>query len=147
VKFNPWRERRQLVAFGFIGGLSAAIDAGVFWLLTWAGVWPALATVISFLSAFLVNYPGNARIVFRARHTSRTLWRYIALVLFNLCLSTGIVELLVLANTIPIIAKLISIVVVAIVNFTAMRNWVFRAPKDSRRAPEGDLPTAQEEQH
>ncbi len=146
MRFNPWRERRQLLAFGFIGGLSAAIDAGIFWLLTSFGVWPALATVISFLSAFLVNYPGNARIVFRARHSGRSLRRYITLVLFNLGLSTGIVELLVLTHLIPIVAKLISIVIVAIVNFTAMRNWVFRAPKPPLPGAEGDQPPLPVEQ-
>jgi putative flippase GtrA len=145
VRFNPWRERRQLLTFGLIGGLSAAIDAGVFWLLTSLGMWPALATVISFLSAFLVNYPGNAKVVFRARHSSRTLRRYVILVVFNLGLSTGVVELLVLANVIPIVAKLVSIVIVAIVNFTAMRNWVFRPPKHSLPVLEGDQQTAQEE--
>lgn len=146
MRFNPWRERRQLLAFGVVGGLSAAIDAGVFWLLTSLGMWPALATVISFLSAFLVNYPGNAKVVFRARHTSGTLGRYVSLVVFNLALSTGIVEGLVLLHTIPIAAKLISIVIVAIVNFIAMRNWVFRPPRGSREQPEVGQPGTQGQQ-
>lgn len=117
---------RQVFFFGLVGGASAVIDLGLFWLLTTVGVIPGVASAISFLSAFAVNYQGNKSIVFRATHSPGALWRYIALVLVNLGLSTGGVTLGVAIGLLPIIAKIITMVIVAIVNFITMRLWVFR---------------------
>jgi putative flippase GtrA len=127
---------RQVVLFGMVGGLSAIIDAGVFWLLTTWGVPPALATVISFLSAFAVNYRGNKNLVFQAHQSKGALVRYSILVVVNLGLSAGSVALGVAIGWPPLVAKVVSMVFVALVNFGAMRLWVFRrSPSASRPAP------------
>lgn len=130
----PRARLREIAAFLIVGGLSAAIDAGVFLLLhNLAGVPPVIASAISFMSAFVVNYGGNRRVVFRAQQQRGTLWRYIVLVLANLGLSAGLVGLGVAAGLDPVVAKAISIVVIAVVNYVAMRLWVFR-----RRSPNPD---------
>lgn len=125
---------RQIGAFLVVGGLSAAIDAGVYLLLTWIGVHPVAASAISFMSAFVVNYGGNRRVVFRARGQSGTLWRYIVLVIVNLGLSAAFVAAGLAVGLGPITAKIVSIVLIAAINYVAMRYWVFRvrpAPTDS----------------
>lgn len=122
---------REIVAFLIVGGLSAGIDALVFVLLhELLGIPPVIASAISFMSAFVVNYGGNRRVVFRAQAQKGTLWRYIALVLFNLGLSAGLVAAGVAVGLDPVVAKVISIVVIAVFNYAAMRLWVFR-----RRSP------------
>lgn len=117
---------RQVFFFGLVGGASALIDLGLFWLLTTLGVIPGLASAISFLSAFAVNYQGNKSIVFKASHSPGALWRYVLLVVVNLGLSTGGVTLGVAIGLLPIVAKLITMAIVATVNFIMMRLWVFR---------------------
>lgn len=117
---------RQLFVFGLVGGTSALIDFALFWVLTRFGLIPGVASAISFLSAFAVNYQGNKSLVFKAAHTRGALWRYIVLVVVNLGLSSGGVTLGVAIGLPSIVAKLISMVIVAVVNFIAMRLWVFR---------------------
>lgn len=121
------REKRHHapIAFLIVGGLSAGIDAGVFVLLTWLGVPPVLASSISFLSAFVVNFKGNQQLVFRVKANRWQLVRYIGLVLLNLGLSAGLVALGVVAGMNPLVAKAVSMVFIAVFNYAAMRFWVF----------------------
>jgi putative flippase GtrA len=123
------RTTHQLIGFATVGVLSAAIDAGVFWVLVQFGMFAVIASAISFLSAFVVNYRGNRDVVFRAQRTPAVLYRYIALVAFNLLLSTGGVALALAAGLTPIGAKVLTMVVIAVFNFVAMRLWVFRTRK------------------
>lgn len=126
---------REVAAFLVVGGLSAAIDAGVFLLLTTLGMHPVLASSIGFLSAFVVNFGGNRRLVFRARSAPGQLWRYVALVILNLGLSAGIVALGIAMGLHPTVAKGVSLVLIAAFNFVAMRQWVFRDRSAADRSP------------
>ncbi|WP_309615957.1 GtrA family protein [Salinibacterium sp.] len=113
--------------------MSASVDAGVFLLLTTIGVMPVVASAFSFISAFVINYSGNRRVVFRASGKGH-FWRYIALVIVNLGLSVALVALGVAIGLTPIVAKVVSIAVVAAFNYLAMRQWVFRDRPESSRA-------------
>lgn len=118
---------RQGFFFLIVGGASAVIDAGVFWLLVTLGMWPTLASVISFCAAFAVNYRGNRDLVFRAQASRRALVRYTVLVVINLGLSAGGVALgTEVLNFSPIVAKVATMILVALINFFVMRLWVFR---------------------
>jgi putative flippase GtrA len=118
---------RQGLVFVAVGGASALIDAGLFWLLVTLGVWPTLASVISFLSAFVVNYRGNRDLVFRARASKGALIRYSILVTVNLGMSAGGVAVGTgVLRLDPLVAKLATMVLVALINFFVMRFWVFR---------------------
>lgn len=128
------------MTFLAVGGLSAAVDGGVFLVLSWLGVFPVLASAISFMSAFAVNYGGNRRLVFRAAG-SGSLWRYITLVIVNLGLSAGLVALGILVGLSPVAAKVVSIIVIAAVNYVVMRTWVFR-DRSPRPTDSGPLSTA-----
>lgn len=131
------RARRQLLAFLIVGLASAAIDAGVFLLLTRLGVPPAPASAASFCAAFAVNYRGNRDMVFSAGRIPGALRRYVLLVIGNLAVSTGGVAGLVVVGTPPFIAKLSTMVLVAAINFVLLRRWVFSAPPPVRgRAPD-----------
>jgi putative flippase GtrA len=116
---------RERLSFLIVGGLSAAVDGGMFLLLSYLGVPPVLASALGFLSAFAVNYGGNRRLVFRSKGNS-SLWRYVVLVIVNLGMSGALVAMGMAVGLHPIVAKAVSIVVVAVVNYFAMRMWVFR---------------------
>ena len=126
---------RQVAAFLVVGSLSAAIDAGVFLLLNSLGMHPVLASCLGFLSAFAVNFTGNRRVVFRARSSRGQLPRYIVLVIVNFCLSAAIVALGIALGLSPVAAKVVSLAIIAVVNFIAMRQWVFRAASEDAAQP------------
>ena len=65
--------------------------------------------------------------MFRARHSRAALWWYCVLVAANLLVTTGLVAGLVQLGVEAHVAKGISIVVAASLNFVALRSWVFRA--------------------
>jgi putative flippase GtrA len=118
------------VAFLAVGLTSAAIDAGVFLALHSMGTPPAAASAVGFLSAFAVNYRGNRDLVFNFSRAPGALSRYAILVAINLGLSSAGVWLLVGSGLLPVAAKLITMVMVAAINFAAMRLWVFPASTD-----------------
>lgn len=120
---------RRPIAFLGVGLASAAVDAGVFAAAFALGAPAALASAVGFGAAFGVNYVGNRAVVFRVRHSTAALTRYLLLVGFNLLLSTGIVGALVVAGVQPHLSKLTSMVVIAGLNYWVMRRWVFRAPQ------------------
>jgi putative flippase GtrA len=128
VKLPSRRHRlHQPLAFVAIGLTSAAIDGGVFLLLHRMGLQPAAASAAGFLSAFLVNYRGNRDFVFRSGHAPGALSRYVILVAVNLGLSSGGVWLLVGGGLQAWAAKLTTMVMIAAMNYVAMRLWVFPA--------------------
>ena len=124
---NRGHRLHQPLAFLAIGLISAAIDGGVFLALHSAGLAPAAASALSFLSAFAVNYRGNRDLVFDAGRIPGALRRYSVLVAANFALSTAGVWLLVGVGLVPWAAKLTTMVLVAAINFVAMRHWVFPA--------------------
>lgn len=123
----PTRRHRlhQPLAFLAVGLMSAAIDGGVFLALQSTGMPPAAASAAGFVSAFAVNYRGNRDLVFDAGQVPGALSRYAVLVVVNLGLSTAGVWLLVGAGLVPWAAKLTTMIVVAVINFLALRRWVF----------------------
>ena len=118
---------RGPLTFVGVGLVSAAIDAGVFTLAYALGAAAWLASAMGFVSAFAVNYSGNRVLVFRARHTAQALRRYVMLVAGNLLLTTALVAGLVGLDVEAHVSKGISMVVIAALNFVAMRSWVFRS--------------------
>jgi putative flippase GtrA len=115
-----------LALFGLVGAVSAVVDFGVYLLLIWSGVWAWAATAVSFLAAFGVNYRGNRDLVFKAGAIEGAVRRYTVLVAANWVASTGLVAVLVAGGVVDWLAKLVAMAAVAVVNFVALRGWVFR---------------------
>jgi putative flippase GtrA len=132
----PERWRRP-VAFVAVGGASAAVDMGLFLLLTRFGLEPWAASAVSFLAAFAVNYRGNRDLVFRAGAVSGALRRYVVLVAFNWVASTMLVGMLAATALPGWFAKAVSMVVVAAFNYVALRRWVFQARSGGDRTASG----------
>lgn len=131
----------QGLAFLAVGVASAVVDAGVFWVLISVGMWPVLASALSFSSAFVINYRGNRDLVFRAKASPGALWRYTALVVVNLGLSAGGVAIgTEVLRWDPLWAKIGSMVLIALVNFVVMRTWVFKRPFASPATGPGSAP-------
>ncbi|MHB1010229.1 MAG: GtrA family protein [Propionibacteriaceae bacterium] len=114
-----------------VGVASASVDAGMFSLLYALGVAAPAASAIGFLSAFAVNYSGNRALVFRVVHSRKMLIRYVLLVALNFVLSTSIVAGLVAVSLQAHVAKLISMAVIALINYWLMSRWVFGMSESS----------------
>jgi putative flippase GtrA len=119
------RTLRSVALFLVVGAASAGVDFGIFWVLNRIGWLPWVASAISFSCAFAVNYLGNRDLVFRAGRVPGALIRYCILVAFNLATSTATVASLTCLGMNPAWAKLTSMVLVAGINFVALRLWVF----------------------
>lgn len=137
---------REIFAFLVVGGLSAGIDGLVFLILIAFGVHPVLSSVLGFLTSFMFNFVANQRVVFRAKRNRWQLVRYVTLVAFNLGLSAGIVAAGLAIGLEPVVAKGISLVLIATFNYVMLRRWVFRATPESPpgSAEDGSAPASGE---
>ena len=146
---RAWRQRRQIVTFLIVGGASSVVDFGIFFILsTFAHFPPWLASAISFLCAFVVNYRGNRDLVFKAGRVPGALPRYVLLVAANWVISTGLVAGFVAAGLPGWGAKIISMVVVATINYLVLRAFVFKGPvpnKEDLEADGGEEPSSTKE--
>lgn len=123
---------RQAASYGVIGVTSAALDAGVFWLMVaHSQVPPQIANVVSVSCGITLSFSLNRVFTFDRR--DHTILRFIvfALVgLVGLALSAAILAAGMHLGLGPLAAKGLSIVVVAAVQFTLNRQVTF----SSRRA-------------
>jgi putative flippase GtrA len=118
--------------FLVIGGASFLTDIGMLKLLHGVlGVALAVATVLAFGAAFVVNFTGSRLWVFgttaRQGIAHRQLVRYIILVGMNLGSTLAIV--LGLSTGLGLnylLAKVCATSLIAVANFFAYRHWVFR---------------------
>lgn len=117
--------------FAVVGAVSTAIDVGVFWALTRAGLHPLIANLISYSSVGFLNYCLNARFTFAHRGEASAgvgSWRRmatfaavktLALALSSLSLAAALLYLP------PLPAKGVSIVVTFAVSFLLSSRLVF----------------------
>lgn len=123
----------QFLLFLLVGGVSAAIDAGGFVVLTSLGMTPLLASPISFLASFAFNFLANRSVVFRAPPERWQIVRYTSLVAVNTGISTLLVAGGIALGMTPLFAKLTSMALIAMWNFVLLRIWVFRPSAAARR--------------
>ena len=119
---------RNLVLYGIIGGLSSGLDALVFALLfKGAGINQFIANTISIHCGIFLSFFLNSRYNFKK---TDNFWRrfipFYLTGLFGLLLSQGILWLGGQWGIEPIITKLVSIVIVALVQFFINRAVAFR---------------------
>ena len=112
------------------GGLTALVDVGTLAALHSAlGAPLAVSTAAAYCVAFAVNFRLSRHWTFstarqgRAHHQAA---RYLLLVLVNLAATLAIVTGLSAVGVYYLLAKVISIAVIALGNFFAYRYWVFR---------------------
>ncbi|MEV4755036.1 GtrA family protein [Micromonospora sp. NPDC049559] len=127
---------RRLLGSGFVrfllvGGLSAAVDTGLLWLLHGGfGVPVPVATLVGVVTSFVVNFLLNRGWVFAATGSTRgQLVRYLLLAALNWVLTVLSVSALVAVGVYYLVARLAVLVVLTVLNFVGYRVWVFRTPR------------------
>jgi putative flippase GtrA len=119
--------------FLVVGFVTFLVDIGSLELLH--GVFRvglALSTVIAYGIAFSVNFLASRQWTFATTalgsKAQRQLLRYLVLVVINLCVTLLIVVGLSAAGVSYLLAKVISVCLIAVGNFFAYRHWVFAIP-------------------
>jgi len=125
----------QLLRYAIIGGISFCVDAGLFQALVWVlspslGLKIALACAVVFANAvaMTVHFSLNKYVNFRAHDRAIHLQAgtYVVVAAVNVLLALSIVEILVVrAGLIPIVAKVLSVIMLMPFTFSAHRFLTF----------------------
>ena len=140
--FNPLLDSMRiyfvLLRFSFISVLTALLDNSAFAILIGAGLGIGQSQALARLMALVFNYASVRRAVFFSNEThSRVLPRYILLVVCSGFVSYGLINILVSATGMEVIAaKLAAETLLFIANFAIQRDFVF--VKDESRPRETD---------
>ena len=135
-----WHERAialKAISFAFVGVVNTLIDFSIFWTAATLLQWPLVAAnVVAWLVAVSFSYAMNSIITFGPESGRILRWRdyatFAASGVAGMVGSTA--TLLALSYVLPVlVAKLISILVSFVVNFSLSHFVVFR-----KRAPRGD---------
>jgi putative flippase GtrA len=127
TRAGPGGLLRQVASYGVIGVTSAALDAGVFWLLVaQSQVPPQVANVVSVSCGITLSFSLNRVFTFDRRDHTISRFVVFALVgLVGIALSAAILAGGMHLGLAPLAAKGLSIVVVAAVQFTLNRQVTF----------------------
>jgi putative flippase GtrA len=117
---------RQFFVFLVVGLLSAAVDVGVMTLLIYLKSPYQLATSVGFVTGLLFNYLTHSQVTFKSELTAGSMIRYIAIVILNYILTLGFVAASVHLMENPLIGKIASLPIVAILGYLFGRSWIFR---------------------
>lgn len=118
---------RALLRFAVTGGLSVGVDVAVLAVLHGVlDVDLVLAASLGYLASLVVNYSLNHAWVFQSSGDHRRrLLKYGLLVVLNYVLTIGVVAGMVELGANYLVAKLVVVVINAVLNFTLFRAWVF----------------------
>ena len=123
---------RNLILYGIIGGFCAALDFGLYTLLCYADIMPyLLANIISvhcgIFCSFFLNRSFNFKVKNRPR---RRFASFYSIGLIGLAISEGMLYVMVtFMNLDAVICKLVTVVVVALIQFLLNKYITFRTYK------------------
>jgi putative flippase GtrA len=116
------------VRYLVIGGASAALDAGLLWLLH--GVWDValpVATFVAVATAFFFNFALNRMWSFGSTSPVGTQFaKYLALGVLNWLANVAGVTGLAALGMHYLVAKVLVVAVVTVLNYVVYKAWVFR---------------------
>jgi putative flippase GtrA len=117
----------KLLSYAVTGGIAAVVDAGGFALLVNTRLNVAVAGVLSFCIAAVVNYSLTSRFVFNRRATLHGFVLFLSAALIGFLTNIGITLIGVLALGLPpLAAKLAGIATAFLANFLINLRIVFR---------------------
>ena len=117
---------RQFFVYLVVGLLSAAVDVGVMAFLIYLGAAYQLATSVGFVTGLLFNYLSHSHVTFRSELTAASMIRYIIIVVLNYTLTLGFVAASVRLMENPLLGKVASLPIVAVLGYLFGRSWIFR---------------------
>jgi putative flippase GtrA len=132
---------KQIILFGIVGVTTLGIDVGVSAFCYYVLHFPAyIASGTGFLSGFFFNFPMNRKRVFHHGANDRFSFKvqvilYIALSIFNLVITSLLVDLMVNNHFLVIqYAKMVVTALIAVWNFVLFKFLIFSKKEDVQRA-------------
>jgi putative flippase GtrA len=124
---------RQFLTYAFCGGMGVALDFGVYTLLVRAGLFYQIANVISYACGTLLSFVLNRAITFRVMDAPlRRLATFFAVAFAGYLLSAASLQAMVAwLHWDKLIAKLVSIVVVVLTQYTLNSRVTFKKAAQS----------------
>ena len=117
----------KLLPYAMTGGIAAVVDAGGFALLVNAKMGVAIAGILSFCTAAVVNYLLTSKLVFGREASLRGFALFFSAALIGLSINVGLTLLgFYVLGLEPLAAKLIGIGTAFFVNFLINLRVVFR---------------------
>lgn len=122
-------EFTQLAKYLSLGGLGAGVDSMVFVILNQVGVRPVIANTISTLFGIAVSYGLNSKYTFNQnQYSRRSATKFLIVGLVGLVFSNITLWLLIeILDMKPILAKVVTLPLVALIQFTLNKMWTFNA--------------------
>lgn len=127
---------KQIALFGIVGVTTLLIDVAVTYACyNFLGLPAYLSSAIGFFSGFVFNFPMNRKRVFHHSSNDRfglsqQIAMYIALSIFNLIVTSLLVELIVYLGIDIAVAKIIVTALIAVWNFLLFKFVVFSKKKE-----------------
>ena len=117
---------REFFGFVLAGGTATLVNYSVFLVLLILNVQYLIASAIGFLSGIGVSFTINRLYVFTHRTSSKASFvRYMAAYLVALAAQLSLLEALVQLGIRPEISNIVAILIVVVVNFFVVRQFVF----------------------
>lgn len=123
----------ELLKFGVIGGLSTAINYGIFYFsYVHFGVYYLISSSFGYTAGIIFSYLGNRFWTFSPtmQNQAYEFMLYILICLISLSFSLATLNILVTAFSInPLLANVLAICVSAVSNFAGLKLFVFKVTK------------------
>jgi putative flippase GtrA len=123
-----WAKHRNFILYCIIGVVNTGVDFGVFTLLRWSGLHYLLANVISYHCGIVCSFFLNKYYNFKVHDkTVKRFLSFYAISLVAVCVSEGLLFLFINVFSLnDLIAKLISMVIIAIGQFLFVKTFTFK---------------------
>ncbi|AUI67105.1 MULTISPECIES: GtrA family protein [Glaesserella] len=118
---------KRIIIFLFVGIGSALIDIGVLYVLNKNVVWEnSLSISIAFICGLIFNYLCHTYFTFEKHATKSNAFKYLIVVLINYVLTLWVIKLQIQFGVDIILAKVITLPIVAAVTFILSNKWVYK---------------------
>ena len=118
----------QFFKYVFLGGIGATVDLLSFYLFTREFSSPLVANVVSTMLGIITSYLLNSRFTFKRKYNFNQILSFTGIGFFGILLSTLILWSGVnLISATSLISKVVSMPIVALVQFTLNKHFTFKA--------------------
>ena len=128
-KYLTYSNLKQLLKYGFSGGLSSGVDLGLFYILTeFIQIPYYVVAPISFSIGAIINYFLQRKLTFKNKYSNKTkqFSFFFTYAIIALIVNSLLITLLVEGFTLwPTLAKAIVIPIIGLVNFLVHRKITF----------------------
>lgn len=118
---------KKIIIFLFVGCSSALIDVGALYILSkLLLVSEGLSVSVAFTAGLIFNYLCHTYLTFNKSVTQSNIIKYLIVVLINYLLTLGLIKIQTQFNIDIVIAKIITLPIVAMVTFILSNKWVYK---------------------